>query len=79
MQLIYCFGKIPGVLRMIYEPAVVLKRMFHIGGPEKGPFEGRCSKSTAAAAWALMTVGGAWLAAEVVLPAGWLEENGNSR
>ena len=42
----------------------------------KGPIVGRCSKATAAAAWATSTAGGpgAWLAAEDTLPVGWLEE-----
>ena len=40
----------------------------------KNPIVGRCSRSTAAAAWACMTAVGAGLAAEEVLTAWWLEE-----
>ena len=51
-----------------YESPVVQKG-------QKGPFVGRCSNSTTAAARAQMTTRGrGWVAAEEVLATGWLEE-----
>ena len=49
-QLNICVWKIQVVPRKTFESAVVLK----------GPFGGSCSKSTAAAVWAVMTAEGGW-------------------